>query len=68
MIQAAVPPPCLVLTGADPSPPLKPHKLTPMDNPHAELGIKPQLSSRGRVTKKEDQKKKKFPLAVQATD
>ena len=65
MIQVAMPPPCLVLPGADPSPPGKPHKLTHVDNPLAEVGIKPQLSSRGRVTKKEDQKTFHQPYKLQ---
>ena len=29
---------------------------TPVDGPHAEVGIKPQLNSRGKVGKEEDQK------------
>ena len=55
-IRAALPPPHPFLTGADPSPPGQPQEQTPMDDPHAKVGIKPQLSSRNRVTKEEDQK------------
>jgi len=35
--------------------PGKPWEQTPVDDPLAELEIMPQLSSRGRVTKEEDQ-------------
>jgi len=49
-------PPCLVLTAADPSPPWQPQEETPVDDLHAEVGIKPQLSSRSCTTKEEDQK------------
>ena len=56
MIQAAAPTPHLVLTGADPSPPGQPQEQTPVDDPHAEVGIKPQLNSKGSVAKEEDQK------------
>lgn len=52
MIQAAALPPCSVLTGADPSPPGLPQEQTPVDDPHADVGIKPQTSFRGRVTKR----------------
>ena len=51
MIQAAALPPCSVLTGADLSPPGPPREQTPVDGPHAEVGRKPQMSFRGRVTK-----------------
>jgi len=56
VIQAATPPPCPLLTGAVPNPPGQPQEQTPMDDPHAEVGIKPQLSPRGGVAKEEDQK------------
>jgi len=46
-----MPPPHLVLTGADPSPPGQPQEQTPVDEPHVEVGIKPQLSSRGGIIK-----------------
>ena len=54
--QAAAPPPHLALTGADPSPPGQPLEQTLVDNPHAELEIKPQLKPRGSVDKEEDPK------------
>ena len=54
--QAAAPPPHLALTGADPSPPGQPQEQTPVDDPHAEVEIKPQLKPRGSVTKEEDPK------------
>ena len=47
-----MPPPSLVLTGADPSPPGQPQEQTPVDNPQAEVGIKPQLNSTGNVAKR----------------
>ena len=56
MIQAALPPPCPVLTEADPRPPGQPQEQAPVDGPHTEVGIKPQLSSRVRATKEEDGK------------
>ena len=54
--QAAAPPPHLALTGANPSPPGQPQEQTPVDNPHAEVEIKPQLKPRGSVAKEEDPK------------
>jgi len=54
--QAAAPPPHLTLTGADPSPPGQPQEQTPVDNPHEEVEIKPQLKPRGSVAKEEDPK------------
>ena len=54
--QAAAPPPHLALTGANPSPPGQPQEQTPVDNPHAEEEIKPQLKPRGSVAKEEDPK------------
>ena len=44
--QAAAPPPHL--TGADPSPPGHPREQTPLDDPRAEVEIKPQLKPQGR--------------------
>ena len=44
--QAAAPPPHLTLTGANPSPPGQPQEQTPVDDPHAEVEIKPQLNPR----------------------
>ena len=41
--QAAAPPPHLALTGANSSPPGEPQEQTPVDDPHAEVEIKPQL-------------------------
>ena len=38
-----------------PKPPGQPQGQTPWDDPHAEVGIKPQLSSRGRVIEEKDQ-------------
>ena len=54
--QAAKPPPHLALTGAKPSPPGQPQEQTPEHDPHAEVGIKPQLKPRGSVAKEEDPK------------
>ena len=56
MNQTAMTSPCPVLTGADLSPPGQPQEQIPMDDPHAEVRIKTQLSSRGRMAKEEDQK------------
>ena len=56
MTQAAAPPPHLALTGANPSPPGQPQEQTPVDDPHAEMEIKPQLKPRGSVAKEEDPK------------
>ena len=54
MIQAVMPPPLLVLTETDPSPPGKPQEQIPIDDLYAEVGIRPQLKSSGRVAKEED--------------
>ena len=51
--QAAVPPLHLALTGANPSPPGQPQEQTPVDNPHAEVEIKPQLKPSGSVAKED---------------
>ena len=56
MIQAAMPPLCPVLTGTDPSAPGQPWEQISVGGPNGEVGIKPQLSPRGRATKEEDQK------------
>ena len=56
MIQAAVPPAQPVLTGADPSHSGQLQQQTSMDDPHAEVETKSQLSSRSGVIKQEDQK------------
>ena len=52
--QAAALPPHLALTGANQSPPGQPQEQTLVDDPHAEVKIKPQLKPRGSVTKEED--------------
>ena len=54
--QAATPPPHLALTGANLSPPGQPREQTPVDDPHAEVEIKPQLKPRSSVAKEEDPK------------
>ena len=56
MIQAAALPPYQVLPGANPSPPEQPQEQTPVDDPHAEVGIKPQLKPKGSVAKEKDPK------------
>ena len=50
------PPPHPALTEANPSPPGQPQEQTPVDDPHAEVEIKPQLKPRGSVAKEEDPK------------
>ena len=52
--QAPAPPPHPGLTGAAPSPPGQPQEQTPADDPHAEVGIKPEFKPRGRVAEEED--------------
>ena len=54
--QAAVPPPHLALTWANPSPPGQPQELNPSGRPTCKCGIKPQLKPRGSVAKEEDPK------------
>jgi len=54
--QVAAPPLHLALTRADPSPPGKSLEKTPLDDPHAEVEIKPQLKPRCSVAKEEDPK------------
>ena len=51
--QAGAPPPALAL-GANPSPPGQPQERTPVDDPHAEAEIKPQLKPTGSAAKEED--------------
>jgi len=63
--QAATPPPHLALRGANPTPPGQPQEQIPVDNPLAEVEIKPQLKPRGSVAKK---RFKTSPPAVQAAD
>ena len=64
--QEAARPPNLALIRADSSPPGQSQEQIPVDNPHAEVVIKPQLQPRGRVAKEEDPKPS-HP-AVQAAD
>ena len=52
--QAAAAPPYLALTGANPDPPGQLQEQTPVDDPHAEVEIKPHLKPRGSVAKEED--------------
>ena len=54
MTPGAASPAHLALTGANPNPPGQPQEQTPVDDPHAEVEIKPQLKPRGSVTKEED--------------
>ena len=69
MTQAAAPPPHLALTGANPSPPGQPQEQTLVDDPHAEVEIKPQLKPRGSVAKEEDPKPSHqlYKLQIKAT-
>ena len=53
---AAMPPPCSVLIGADPSVPGQPWEQTPVGGLHAEVGLKPQMSPTGQTTKEENLK------------
>jgi len=53
--ETAVPTPHPVLTAADPTPPGQPQEQTPVNDPHAQLWIKPKLNSRGRAAKEKDQ-------------
>lgn len=57
--------PQLVLIRVDPNPPGHPQEQTPVNNPHAEVRIKAQLSFRGGETK---EKIKTFPPAIQAAE
>ena len=54
--QAATPLPQLALTGANPSPPGQPQEQSPVDDPNAEVEIKPQLKPTGGVAKEEGSK------------
>ena len=56
MTQAAAPSPHLALTWAHPSLPGQPQEETAVDDPHAEVEIKPQLKPKGSVAKEEDPK------------
>ena len=53
--QAAESPPHLALTETNPNLPGQPQEQTPVDDPHAEVEIKPQLKPTGSVAKEEDQ-------------
>ena len=63
MTKAAAPHPYLALTGANPSPPGQPQEQTPVDDPHAEVEIEPQVKPRAVWPREETQA---FPPAVQA--
>jgi len=54
--QVTAPPPHLALTGADTSPPEQPQEQSPVDDPHAEVEIKPQLKPQCSVAEQEDPK------------
>ena len=56
MTQAAAPPTHLALTGVEPSPPGQPREQNPVDDPHVEVDLKPQLKPRGSVAREEDPK------------
>jgi len=68
--QATAPPPHVALTKANPSTTEQPQEQTPVDDPHAEVEIKPQLKPRGTVTKEEDQKPSDqlYKLQIKSTD
>ena len=44
------------LLGQNPNPPGQPQEQTLVDDPHAEVAIKPQLKHKGSVAKEEDPK------------
>lgn len=50
---ASMPPPCLVLTEADPNVPGQSWKQISVGGPHAEVELKPQLRLRDCAVKKE---------------
>ena len=54
--QVTARPPHLALTGADTSPPEQPQEQSPVDDPHAEVEIKPQLKPWCSVAEQEDPK------------
>ena len=60
------PPPCPLLARADFCAPGQPQEQTPVCDPHTEMGLKPQLSPRGCVTKEE--KLKSLLTAVHTED
>ena len=67
--QVSVLPPHVDLTGENPSPPGQPQGQTPVDNPHAEVEIRPQLKPRGSVAEEEDPKPSHqlFKLQIKST-
>ena len=67
--QAAAPAPHLALTGANPSLPGQPQEQAPVDDPHAEMEIKPQLKPRDSVVKEEDPKPSQqlYKLQIKST-
>ena len=67
--QAAAPLPQLALIRANPSPPGQLQEQTPVDDPHAEVEIKPPLKPRGSVTKEEDPKPyhQQYKLQIKST-
>ena len=67
--QVAAPPPHLALTGANSSPPGQPYEETPVDDPHVEVEIKPQLKLRSSVAKEEDPKPSRqlYKLHIKST-
>ena len=65
VIQAAAPTPHLSLTVANPSPPGQPQEQSPVDDPHAEVEIKPQWNPGAVWLRKKTQT---FPPAVQTAD
>ena len=52
--QSAAPPKHLALKGANPRTPGRPQGHTPVDKPHADLEVKPQLKLSSSVAKEED--------------
>ena len=63
--QVASPPPHLALTGEAPKPPGQPQEQTPVDDPHAEVEIKP-VETQGQCGY--GRRPKAFAPAVQAAD
>ena len=65
--QAAAPSPHMVFTEANPSPPGQPQGQTPVDDPLAEVEIKPQLKPRGTVAKEKDPIPSLYKLQIKST-
>jgi len=63
--QETAPPPHLALTGVNPRPPGQLQEVNPVDDPHAEVEIKPQFKPRGSVVKEEDPKPSYQPYKLQ---